>query len=100
GIYRMSHSFPTRRSSDLVKRLVCMMDDDGVVEGLVKPMIPLQDRVNQTSFDLMVTQTFSSFKVRWASGMLGDPVYDEDPETGERSEEHTSELQSRFDLVC
>src|SRR5699024_949624 len=66
-----------------VKRLVCMMDDDGVVEGLVKPMIPLQDRVNQTSFDLMVTQTFSSFKVRWASGMLGDPVYDEDPETGE-----------------
>ena len=66
-----------------VRRLVCMMDDDGVVEGLVKPMIPLQDRVNQTSFDLMVTQTFSSFKVRWASGMLGDPVYDEDPQTGE-----------------
>lgn len=66
-----------------VKRLVCMMDDDGVVQGLVKPMIPLQDRVNQTSFDLMVTQTFSSFKVRWASGMLGDPVYEEDPETGE-----------------
>ena len=66
-----------------VKRLVCMMDDDGVVEGLVRPMIPLQDRVNQTSFDLMVTQTFSSFKVRWASGMLGDPVYDEDPKTGE-----------------
>lgn len=66
-----------------VRRLVCMMDDDGVVEGLVKPMIPLQDRVNQTSFDLMVTQTFSSFKVRWASGMLGDPVYDEDKETGE-----------------
>lgn len=66
-----------------VRRLVCQMDDEGAVSGLVGQMIPMQDRVNQTAFDLLVTQAFSSFKVRWASGMMGDPVYDEDPDTGE-----------------
>src|SRR5699024_4747184 len=30
--------------------------------------------------------------------LLGEPT--EDVETAQRSEEHTSELQSRFDLVC
>ena len=73
---------PQRREHGLphtpVGRLVCQMDDDGQVEGVVKPMIPMQDRINQTAFDLLVTQTFSSFKVRWASGMLGDPLYEED----------------------
>lgn len=80
---RREESFAHGLGVPPVKRIVCQLDDDGVVTGLIKPMIPLQDRVNQTAFDLLVTQTFSSFKVRWASGMLGDPVYDEDPETGE-----------------
>lgn len=66
-----------------VRRLVCQMDDEGAVTGLVGQLIPMQDRVNQTAFDLLVTQTFSSFKVRWAAGMLGDPVYEIDPDTGE-----------------
>jgi hypothetical protein len=61
-----------------VARLVTQMDDEGVVTGLVGQLTPLQDRVNQSAFDLLVTQTFSSFKVRWASGMLGNPVMDED----------------------
>lgn len=80
---RRDESFQHGLGVPPVKRIVCQLDDDGVVTGLIKPMIPLQDRVNQTAFDLLVTQTFSSFKVRWASGMLGDPVYDEDPKTGE-----------------
>lgn len=42
---------------------------EGEVLGLVEPLIPLQDRLNQTVFDLLVAQTYSSFKVRWASGM-------------------------------
>src|SRR5690606_21562785 len=42
---------------------------EGEVTGLVEPMIPLQDRINQTVFDLLVAQTYSSFKVRTVAGM-------------------------------
>lgn len=45
------------------------VDLEGEVMGLVEPMIPLQDRINQTVFDLLVAQTYSSFKVRWVTGM-------------------------------
>lgn len=53
--------------------------------GVIEPMIPLADRINQTVFDLLVAQTYASFKVRWATGMAppverdanGDPVLDE-----------------------
>lgn len=60
-----------------VVRFVCQPDDAGSTRGVIETMIPIQDRVNQTSFDLLVTQSFSSWKLRWASGMLGDPVFDE-----------------------
>lgn len=61
-----------------VVRYVCSLDDEGTVRGVIEPAIPVQDRVNQTAFDLLVTQTFSSFKVRWAAGLLGEPVLNED----------------------
>lgn len=32
-------------------------------------MIPVQNRINQTIFDLLVAQTYASTKVRWATGM-------------------------------
>lgn len=60
-----------------VVRFVCQPDDSGNTRGVIESMIPIQDRVNQTSFDLLMTQSFSSWKLRWASGMLGDPVFDE-----------------------
>ncbi|MEG2778889.1 MAG: phage portal protein [Aurantimicrobium sp.] len=60
-----------------VVRFVCQPDDAGSTRGVIESMIPIQDRVNQTSFDLLMTQSFSSWKLRWASGMLGDPVFDE-----------------------
>jgi hypothetical protein len=59
-----------------VVRYVCNLDDEGTVRGVIEPAIPVQDRINQTAFDLLVTQTFSSFKVRYAAGLLGDPVFD------------------------
>lgn len=61
-----------------VVRYVCNLDDEGTVRGVIEPAVPVQDRVNQTAFDLLVTQTFSSFKVRWAAGLLGEPVLNED----------------------
>ena len=61
-----------------VVRYVCSLDDEGKVRGVIEPAIPVQDRVNQTAFDLLVTQTFSSFKVRWAAGLVGEPVFEAD----------------------
>jgi len=61
-----------------VVRYVCSLDDEGTVRGVIEPAIPVQDRVNQTAFDLLVTQTFSSFKVRWAAGLVGEPMVNPD----------------------
>ncbi|MGG7570384.1 phage portal protein [Streptomyces sirii] len=64
-----------------VVRFAPDIDLEGRVTGVVEPMIPIQDRVNQTVFDLLVSQTFGSFKVRTISGMA--PEFRRDPETGE-----------------
>jgi hypothetical protein len=44
-------------------------DLDGRSRGQVEPLISIQDRINQTTFDLLVAQTYGSFKVRTISGM-------------------------------
>ncbi|UQA94922.1 phage portal protein [Streptomyces halobius] len=64
-----------------VVRFAPDIDLEGRVTGVVEPMIPIQDRVNQTVFDLLVSQTFGSFKVRTISGLA--PEFRRDPETGE-----------------
>lgn len=61
-----------------VVRYVCSLDDEGTVRGVIEPAIPVQDRINQTAFDLLVTQTFSSWKVRYAAGLVGEAVLNED----------------------
>lgn len=52
-----------------VTRFAPIVDLDGCTVGLIEPLIPLQDRLNQTIFDLLVTQSYSSFKVRTVTGM-------------------------------
>lgn len=52
-----------------VTRFASTVDLEGRTIGVVEPMIPLQNRINQTVFDLLVAQTYGSFKVRWATGM-------------------------------
>lgn len=67
-----------------VARFAPDIDLEGSVTGVIEPMIPFQDRVNQTVFDRLVAQTFGSFKVRTISGMApefetdgdGNVVYD------------------------
>lgn len=61
-----------------VVRFPCEMDDEGRGLGIVEPLIAPQNRINQTTFDLLVTQTFSSFKVRYAAGLAGDPILDKE----------------------
>src|SRR5699024_11384376 len=71
-LHRDLHSFPTRRSSDLTR----------LTAASTASTSPIPSR----------TATWSNFFIRALSCAAR-------PYLG-RSEEHTSELQSRFDLVC
>ena len=67
-----------------VTRFAASVDLEGRTVGVIEPMIALQNRINQTVFDLLVAQTYGSFKVRFATGMAppikrdaeGEPVLD------------------------
>lgn len=52
-----------------VVRYANMLDLDGRSPGEVEPFIPAASRINKTAFDRLVTQHFSSWKVRTVSGM-------------------------------
>ncbi|MFJ7414647.1 phage portal protein [Streptomyces sp. NPDC098077] len=52
-----------------VTRFAASVDLEGRTVGVVEPMIPLQNRINQTVFDLLVAQTYASVKVRTVTGM-------------------------------
>src|SRR5690606_4860149 len=54
------------------------VDLEGRATGVVWPLIPIQDRVNQTVFDLLVAQTYGSFKVRTITGMAPEFETDQD----------------------
>lgn len=73
-----------------VTRFALLVDLEGNTTGLVAPMIVLQDRLNQSVFDLLVTQTYASFKVRTVTGMAPpmkmEPIYGEDMD-GEPTED-------------
>jgi hypothetical protein len=51
-------------------------------EGEIEPAISIQDRLNQTVFDLLVAQTYAASPQKWATGMVlptdsnGKPVVD------------------------
>jgi hypothetical protein len=50
-------------------RFANMMDLDGRCDGEVEPLIPLAGRINKTSYDRLLTQHFSSWKIRTAVGL-------------------------------
>ena len=50
-------------------RFAIDVDLEGNTTGLVWPLIPIQDRINQSVFDLLVDQTYNSFQVRAITGM-------------------------------
>lgn len=52
-----------------VTRFAASVDLEGRTTGVVEPLIPVQNRLNQTVFDLLLAQTYTSQEVRYVSGM-------------------------------
>jgi len=63
-----------------VTRFAAHVDLDGRTTGVVAPLKPVQDRINQTLFDLLVAQTYSSIKVRYVTGMAPPLLRDDEGE--------------------
>src|SRR5690606_40719310 len=86
------HSFPTRRSSDLLDRLCFSIADSGI--GV--------DRETQARLFQPFAQADAQTTRRFGGTGLGLAISRERLEQAclGRSEEHTSELQSRENLVC
>src|SRR5207249_12310957 len=94
------HAFPTRRSSDLVP--------DGELIGMADHL--LLEAIGDRLLDLLpleLPELIRSGRIPHVSllaphgprtGLFQNLVVCPHPETPPRSEEHTSELQSRFDL--
>src|SRR5699024_11246970 len=77
-------SFPTRRSSDLKLRLTFARFRTSPRYALVRSAQPVSHKKISACFQPRRGDSITLWKAL----------------PGERSEEHTSELQSRFDLVC
>lgn len=60
-----------------VVRFANMLDLEGRADGEVEPFIPVAGRIDQTVFDRLVVQRFSSWVVRTVAGMA-QPDTDED----------------------
>jgi hypothetical protein len=59
-------------------RWPAIVDDRGHARGVVEDLIPSQDRVNQSVYDLLVDQSFGAYKVRTAAGLVGEPLFNDD----------------------
>src|SRR5699024_11743391 len=88
------HSFPTRRSSDLLycrysPGVTFFLAFEKVLQGILVVVILVSARDYSISVHRLERATGSVYRLCRRRCVYGD-----------RSEEHTSELQSRFDLVC
>src|SRR5207249_10695534 len=90
--------FPTRRSSDLY---VTNSSPYGMVEPPFDPCDVVKAAGATLVAETTATQWHQTVKiVKKALGNDGFSFVHVHSPCNERSEEHTSELQSRFDLVC
>src|SRR5207248_10288469 len=91
------YSFPTRRSSDLLRRFdISDVLSDRIVHFLKRSLVLLltRDRMRR-----LINQISPSPEYNHMLAILTGKA-DQFVERGWRSEEHTSELQSPYDLVC
>src|SRR5699024_12272804 len=94
SIYTTTHrrhrpTFPTRRSSDLSHKKAAEATKYGFFDNEI---LPIEIDGETLDHDEPIRPDTSMEALSQLK-----PVFKED---GDRSEEHTSELQSRFDLVC
>src|SRR5207248_4201705 len=94
------HSFPTRRSSDLNSRQIHIARNNREVADLT---FKLQVETTVAAIMSLYWQFVAlNEQVRVAQEAVAAPqrLYEDNKRQVERSEEHTSELQSPYDLVC
>lgn len=86
-----------------VTRFAPWVDGEGRTVGAVWPLIPVQNRINQTIFDLLVAQTYGSFQVRTVTGMVPDiktrPVYEKDEQGNYVLDEHGNRIIEDYEPV-
>src|SRR5207249_10892266 len=92
--HRSLPSFPTRRSSDLHKVGARLMSQMGLLPWARRLVSNIQQHLDEDTF-VKITGTKAR---QWGLDPYERHILRVTPE--DRSEEHTSELQSRFDLVC
>ena len=77
---------PHKATENPVTRFTAFVDLEGRTSGVVEPMIDLQNRLNQTIFDMLVVQSYAAFKVRTVTGMappvVMEPIYEDGELTG------------------
>src|SRR5207249_9216747 len=93
ALHQFLHSFPTRRSSDLIAGYPWFGDWGRDTFIALRGLCIATGRLEEAR-DILL---------QWADTVSQGMLPNRFPDNGEqpeRSEEHTSELQSRFDLVC
>lgn len=80
-----------------VCRFANSLDLDGNVTGEVTPFIPTAARINKTSYDRLLAQHFSSWKVRTIAGI--DMPVDDDPDVEKSLVEQQKLKLSQEDLL-
>lgn len=78
GEWEVVETYPHQFGVPPVVRFPCFIDTEGRVSGLVENLIESQDRINQTVLDLLTGQAYTGSQVYTASGVKGEPVFDED----------------------
>src|SRR5699024_12825508 len=92
---RSLHAFPTRRSSDLYFEIKKQHPNEILFYRVGDFYEMFYDDALTASRELELTLTGKNCGKEERAPMCKIPFH-----SYERSEEHTSELQSRFDLVC
>src|SRR5699024_12474906 len=99
-LHRDLHSFPTRRSSDLPIVLVRIAEKTSLLLGAHLIRLHRWWQRGGLNVDLVFLQESAASYQEPIREQLFASLREANIPEGLRSEEHTSELQSRFDLVC
>lgn len=78
GEWYVYDAIPHQLGVTPIVRFPCFLDSEGRVSGLVEYLIEPQDRINQSTLDLLTSQAYTGSQVYTASGVSGEPIFDGD----------------------